>query len=97
MSSPDFTKIALKPSGKKLDYAAWAAKVKAETGMNLTKYITNVKMRESAKLLLTTDKNIAEITRAVGYDNSNYFSKLFKKNYGVTPTEYRRSQNSDEI
>ena len=34
MSSPDFTKIALKPSGKKLDYAAWAAKVKAETGMS---------------------------------------------------------------
>ena len=34
MNAPDFTKIALRPSGRKMDYASWAAKVQAETGLS---------------------------------------------------------------
>lgn len=66
---------------------------KAETGVRLTEYITNIKMREAARLLRESEKHITEITSLVGYDNANYFSRLFKKQYGVTPSEYRR--NSD--
>ncbi len=64
---------------------------KAETGVRLSEYITNVKMREAARLLRESEKHITEITSLVGYDNANYFSRLFKKQYGVTPSEYRHN------
>ena len=63
---------------------------KAETGVRLTEYITNIKMREAARLLRETQKHITEITILVGYDNANYFSRIFKKQYGISPSEYRR-------
>ena len=63
---------------------------KAETGVRLTEYITNIKMREAARLLRETQKHITEITILVGYDNANYFSRIFKKQYGTSPSEYRR-------
>lgn len=66
---------------------------KAETGIRLTEYITNVKMREAARLLRESNKNILEITALIGYDNANYFSRSFKKQYGLTPSEYRHNPN----
>lgn len=66
---------------------------KAETGVRLTEYITNIKMREAARLLRESQKHITEITSLVGYDNANYFSRLFKKQYGVTPSEYRHNND----
>lgn len=66
---------------------------KAETGIRLTEYITNIKMREAARLLRESNRNILEITSLVGYDNANYFSRLFKKQYGITPSEYRHNPN----
>ena len=62
---------------------------KSETGIRLTEYITNAKMQEAARLLRETDKNIIEISGLLGYDSSNYFSRLFKKQYGVNPSGYR--------
>ena len=41
-------------------------------------------------LIENTDYNITEIANAVGYDNSMYFSRVFKKHTGMTPTEYKR-------
>ena len=58
--------------------------------VRLTEYITNIKMREAARLLRETQKHITEITILVGYDNANYFSRIFKKQYGTSPSEYRR-------
>lgn len=62
---------------------------KSETGIRLTEYITNAKMQEATRLLRETDKNIIEISGLLGYENSNYFSRLFKKQYGVNPSGYR--------
>ena len=64
---------------------------RSETGMRLTEYITNIKMREAARLLRSTDMHVSKITETIGYDNANYFARSFKKQYGVTPTEYRRT------
>ncbi len=63
---------------------------KSETGMRLSEYITNVKMQEAARQIRETNRNIAEISANLGYESANYFSKLFKKQYGVNPSEYRR-------
>lgn len=64
---------------------------KEETGKNLSAYITDVKMEKAAELLSGTDRWVHEIMESVGYQKSQYFSKIFKEKYGVTPNEYRRT------
>ncbi len=46
-------------------------------------------MEAACDLLKNTDGRIAEVSEMVGYQNSNYFSKLFKREKGMTPKEYR--------
>ena len=47
-------------------------------------------MNNAESLLETTDYNVTEITAIIGYDNPLYFSRLFKKHKGVSPSEYRK-------
>jgi AraC-like DNA-binding protein len=65
---------------------------KERTGEGLSDYILRVKMEYAAKLLLLErDKKIYEIGLEVGYQNQSYFSQVFKKWYGMTPLEYRKT------
>lgn len=63
-----------------------------ETGMALTDYILQERMRKAADLLVMTDKSISEIADALGYGNFSYFARLFRKVYDVTPHDYRKNQ-----
>ena len=49
-------------------------------------------MDKAKELLATTQLSMKEICAKVGYSDPNYFSKTFKKNVGVTPTEYREGK-----
>ncbi|MFD0672362.1 response regulator [Cohnella sp. GCM10027633] len=62
-----------------------------ETGMVLTDYILQEKMRKAAELLSTTDRSISEIADGLSYGNFSYFARLFRKVHGVTPHDYRKS------
>jgi two-component system response regulator YesN len=64
---------------------------KLEMGENISDYITQLKLEKSIQLLKSSTKKIYEISIEVGYQNPHYFIKLFKKNYGTTPQEYRNS------
>jgi two-component system, response regulator YesN len=64
---------------------------KSETGDSLSNYIYKFKMEKARYLLNNSDKKIYEITSELGYQNPQYFSKVFKNYYGVTPQEYRES------
>jgi two-component system response regulator YesN len=61
-----------------------------ETGMVLTDYILQEKMRKAAELLATTDRSISEIADGLNYGNFSYFARLFRKVHGVTPHDYRK-------
>ena len=50
---------------------------------------TNGKIEKAKELLDNSDMSMKEICIEVGYSNPNYFSRIFKKTVGVTPTEYR--------
>ena len=63
---------------------------KQVTGMSPMHYILTNRINNAASLLETTDYNVSEISAIVGYDNPLYFSRLFKKQKGVSPTEYRK-------
>lgn len=67
---------------------------KAETGDNFTDFVIAIRMGKAVKLMHNPELKTYEIGQMVGYDNANHFSKIFRKHFGVTPTEYRRNLES---
>ena len=62
------------------------------TGMPPMQYILSIRIANAQNLLETTAYTVSEIAAIVGYDNPLYFSRLFKKQLGMSPTEYRKRQ-----
>lgn len=60
-----------------------------KTGLSFKGVLTKIRMKEAKKLLIETSKPIKEISKLVGYQNSNYFSRMFKETTGVSPKEFR--------
>lgn len=60
------------------------------TGMTPQQYITDIRVAKAKELLSYSSLNISEIASIVGYDNPFYFSRIFKKNTGQSPREYRK-------
>ncbi|WP_243150810.1 helix-turn-helix domain-containing protein [Clostridium caseinilyticum] len=58
------------------------------TGKTTTEYINEVRLKRSIKLLKDGNMNITEISINCGFNDVNYFSRLFKKSYGVSPTKF---------
>jgi AraC-like DNA-binding protein len=59
-------------------------------GVPIYTFLQNVRLRKAEEDLRKTRKNIADLAEEAGYSNPSKFCALFKKTYGVTPTEYRR-------
>lgn len=64
---------------------------KAETGLTLQQYVIDCKMRKAKNLLLLSDISVGDVARSVGYYDAFNFSKMFKKHFGLSPTEFRKS------
>ena len=62
---------------------------KVHTGSTLHQYITEIRVKAATELLTAPDLPIGEICRQVGIPDLFHFSKLFKKQTGLTPTQYR--------
>lgn len=60
-----------------------------QTGKTFIKYLTDYRMNKAKELLRYTTKRSSEISVEVGYKDPHYFSYLFKKTQGMTPTQYR--------
>ena len=65
---------------------------KKETGGTMTEYIALMRCKKAAGLLKKTDLPVQEISSYVGYSDNNYFVKVFKKIYDLTPSEYRKTR-----
>ena len=63
-----------------------------ETGRTVKQYLTMQRCEVAADLLLDSRASIQEIAAYVGYEDTNYFSKVFKADKGVSPQMYRASQ-----
>ncbi|MDD6505704.1 MAG: response regulator [Lachnospiraceae bacterium] len=66
---------------------------KEKTGENFIDYLTDFKIERAKELLKENRKSMKEICIDIGYANPNYFSYIFKKKVGVTPSEYREGIN----
>ena len=63
------------------------------TGKNFSDYLKEIRIENAKNMLLNTEQQVEDISFAVGYSDIKYFSRLFKKLTGVTPTEFRRLYN----
>mgnify|MGYP000633953562 CR=1 FL=1 len=62
---------------------------KRETGENFSTYLTRCRMEEAKERIQYTDENLIAIAYELGFNEPNYFSRVFKKIEGVTPSQYR--------
>ena len=62
-----------------------------QTGVPVKQYILSLRLSNAKFLLESTEKSITEISQICGYENSMYFSNAFKKYYGLSPKNYRKS------
>lgn len=65
---------------------------KQETGENLSSFISFKRLEKASKLLIGSNLHVLDISHLVGYKKPQYFIKLFKDQYGITPYQYRRQQ-----
>lgn len=63
--------------------------IKSKTGNNFCVYVGSLKYSRACYLLQHSDKSISEISREIGFQSTEYFSRFFKKQASITPSEYR--------
>lgn len=71
----------------------FAKKFKALTGSSPIQYFINMKMQRACYLLDSSRQSIKEVAASLGYDDVYYFSRLFKKTIGLSPSQYRQNRH----
>lgn len=61
-----------------------------ETGTQPIAYLTRLRLEEAVRLLNTTDLSVDAVSQSCGYEDSKYFSKVFRRHMGASPREFRR-------
>ncbi len=74
-----------------MNYSLFSYAFKQYTGQNFVNYLKELRLKEARRLLEETDDKIIDVAEAVGYENYKHFLKLFRMEYGVSPTEYRKN------
>lgn len=72
-----------------MGYSKFRKLFKSETGYSPHQYHLNLRIDKAKELLQTTELNIKEIAYQTGFESEFYFSKLFRKKAGTSPTDYR--------
>ncbi|NOU98842.1 response regulator [Paenibacillus planticolens] len=63
---------------------------KVNTGISFSQYLLRTRLRKGKEFLEESDFKIYEISKRIGFKDTKYFNRVFKKEFGVTPEEYRR-------
>jgi len=66
---------------------------KRETGQTTVNFIKDIRLKKACEYLINSNKSIVEISKEVGYEDSQYFFRVFKKATGQTPLQYRRTNH----
>lgn len=69
---------------------------KKHHGVTITQYITNCRIEHAKTLLLKSGLSVSHIAHNVGFQDFFYFSKLFKKNTGMSPSQFRKEHKADD-
>ena len=64
----------------------------SQTGLSFTEYLTNIRILRAKELLLQTNKSVSEIAFETGFSGGDYFSSVFSKKEGMTPSAFRKKK-----
>lgn len=73
-----------------LSESGLSKKIKAFTNMTFKEYLTKTRIEAAKSLLISSEKSITEIAVLCGYNSSNFFGDVFKKNMGMSPSSYKK-------
>lgn len=90
MSDPDFS---IEKMSREVGLSATHLnkKISAITGKTTSEYVRSIRLKRACQLLVKTQLSISEIAYEIGYNIPKYFSKHFKEEFGMLPTEYRKN------
>ncbi len=93
--SENFKIVTLEDVAKKFNYSfSYASKlIKQRTGLGFSKLLSNMRMDKACELLCGTDMSVQSIASECGYNNIEHFHRSFKAKHGITPSEFRKSDN----
>jgi AraC-like DNA-binding protein len=63
-------------------------KIKSISGFSPSEFIRNMRLKKASILLLSQSNTVSQVSFSVGFEDHSYFSKAFKKHYGVSPSAY---------
>lgn len=87
LSNPDFS-VELLTRQVGVSRAQLHRKMKEMTGQSTSEFIRDLRLKQAAQLISEHKINITQVAYSVGFNNQAHFSTVFKKHYGMTPTEY---------
>ena len=70
--------------------------MKEITGISAGDFIRNLRLEQAASLIRERKINVTQVAYAVGFNNQTHFSTVFKKHFGVTPSEYAEQKHKSE-
>ena len=84
--------LKLEDVSKRIGFNAtyFSSVFKKETGKNFLDYVTELRMNKAKQLLCSGEMSVNDVAEAVGYQDLKYFSRLFKKNAGISPSDYKK-------
>lgn len=91
LTDPDTTSLAKKVKMTEPTFRRHWARL---FGSSPKQYAIELRMNEACRRLMETDMQIGEISQKIGFDDTHYFCRFFKKKIGKTPTEYRKACRS---
>lgn len=72
-------------------------KLKAMTGLSANEFIRNIRLKRAAQLIEQNELTIAEVTYEVGFTDRQYFRNCFKKQFGVNPSRYKKTDETAPV
>lgn len=73
----------------------FSRRVKQLTGLDVTHFIRSRRILKAVQLLKNTELPISEIYIKCGFESANYFTRVFHKQMGMSPTQYRKQENNN--
>lgn len=92
-------KLTLKDICSKVNYSSsfLCKTFKKQTGERLIECFNRLKVEEAEKMLVNTEKSVADISLELGFSEVKYFGAIFKKNTGMSPTDYRKKYRISKV
>ena len=83
-------------ASKNISVSWFIQNFKQYTNTTPAQYIQNLRLSNAKSLLETTNYNVTEISNLVGYENPLYFSRFFRKQFGASPSQFRKQLRQNE-